>query len=109
MMALSVMEDGGLLSCLVSLDVLTKPSWDCCLQKQWLLAPLRKFTTWPQGRDWACFVAEGQDSTSDVICLRVWEGEGAWLCGNTEDGRNGMVTTLLPLPIRLVTSFEFPT
>lgn len=75
-MALSVMEDGGLLSCLVSLDVLTKPSWDCCLQNQWLLAPLCKFTTWPQGRDWGCFVAEGKDSTFDVVCLRVWEGEG---------------------------------
>lgn len=107
-MALSVMEDGGLLSCLVSLDVLTKPSWDCCLQNHWLLAPLCKFTTWPQGRDWGCFVAEEKTA---LLMLFVCESgrERAWLCGNTEDGRNGMVSTLLPLPIRPVTSFEFPT
>lgn len=43
-----------------------------------------------------------------LLDLRLWEG-GGQLCGNMEDGSNGVASTLPPLPIRVLSSFEFPT
>ena len=39
------------------------PDWIAICRTGGLVASLCKFNTWPQGKDWGCFVAETRDST----------------------------------------------
>lgn len=39
------------------------PDWIAICRTGGLVASLCKFNTWPQGKDWGCFVAEARDST----------------------------------------------